>query len=1040
MFTTQCLASQQKSRPGIQQQTMEHCGWGPEITGNHMKTPILTFVDRVSGDNLQSYREEVAVAPPSPVKRHRAGQSIPAPILPEPDVDNTTDRYQMGFDLEDFGTDLPPPDPKPTACSKPSDAALARFRGLRDSYLGNLLRRDGSIWPSGAEQCARCNASTIEPNVYRCKSCLGDGLLCSDCMVATHSHHPLHRIESSWDTCRGPAVRSPVQLHDSFTVLHINGIHCVAVDACDCKQRLWAGPPEDQLLRAGWFPATDERPRTCATLEVLDHFLTLTYQAKTTMYDYYSLLEKLTNNIFIHHVLGYGQKERLRGNWRGHGSVRAARVRAAEQYGLICRRVNGCNRYANMDWIIARLLRRAVRYHLVLKLVRFVIPKMHIKGHLIGCQDEFSLDRSPGSGQTCGEGIERPWAHIGGGGTSTQEMGPGSREDTLNGHWGSWNWQKLVGLGEHLRTRLDRANKEYAEQLAAFTQFLDGAGRPDWGLEEMVEDFEADPSKKNPYALPMRGLTEAQVLLQFETEEAARVSGGVYRQSTRSVRRRLWRRGWRLRTNNDIVRVQIQLKKAGTTAQQINIMALQRGLNRSIQRLRNLQATYTPIAIVALGQRQNVPEDEQPENVPLFLPSALSQAQRSLESMAGLAAIEKLRDAQCSTALDRLRNQLHVKSHLLVYKHWQARHQGANTCSRTLVERNESKIWLHSEKYQMAWEAKLRLVGGDPAKVGRQILWKEDIRCIEDVEELVRDAEKENGKRKRSVGISAKTHCEEEVEHVARGGESVRVMSWIWTGAGLTGNDADIEDALRVEWTKAYARVRRSRKQMLVEEEVRRARVTLEFRANKWEDRARGVPVSSAEQEEWREVTPWAVERSEGSIAYALKQAHMYRNIACRITVSMTEERRGRGKRRRLGEATELGEGVEEDIEVWRAEEVADDDFLLGGGADEGLMNQGGLRRRRTPVLPHIAPLSLMPPNSHIRAGRRVAGGASCPPTISPTLPHRMPRTSPHPLRHTDSPRVAPFRRHRPGWVAHPAPGYFARAAPPHGAVGAQAA
>jgi hypothetical protein len=89
----------------------------------------------------------------------------------------------------------------------------------------------------------------------------------------------------------------------------------------------------------------------------------------------------------------------------------------------------------------------AVRYHLVLKLVRFVIPKMHIKGHLVGCQDEFSLDRTPGSAQTDGEAIERPWAHIGGVGTSTREMGPGSREDTLNGHWGSWNWQKLVGLG-----------------------------------------------------------------------------------------------------------------------------------------------------------------------------------------------------------------------------------------------------------------------------------------------------------------------------------------------------------------------------------------------------------------------------------------------------------------------------------------------------------------------------------------------------------------------------------------------------------------
>ncbi|KAJ7794768.1 hypothetical protein B0H14DRAFT_3496699 [Mycena olivaceomarginata] len=187
--------------------------------------------------------------------------------------------------------------------------------------------------------------------------------------------------------------------------------------------------------------------------------------------------------------------------------------------------------------------------------------------------------------------------------------------------------------------------------------------------------------------------------------------------------------------------------------------------------------------------------------------------------------------------------------------------------------------------------------------------------------------------------------AEEEVERAARGGENVRVMSWIWTGAGLTGDDGEIEDALRVEWTKAYARVRRWREeQLLVQEEVRRAGVTLEFRAKEWEERARGVPVSSDERQEWREVTPWVVERSEGAITYALKQAQMYRNIARRVTVSMAEERRGRGKRRRLlyddewvnveggGEATEEGEGVEEDIDTWRAEEVAETTFSLAEG------------------------------------------------------------------------------------------------------------
>jgi hypothetical protein len=88
------------------------------------------------------------------------------------------------------------------------------------------------------------------------------------------------------------------------------------------------------------------------------------------------------------------------------------------------------------------------RLVLIMRLFRFVIPKMHIKGHLGDCQVEYSLDLVPGSAETDGEAIERPWAHIGGIGTSTREMGPGSREDTLNAHWGSWNWDKLIGLGK----------------------------------------------------------------------------------------------------------------------------------------------------------------------------------------------------------------------------------------------------------------------------------------------------------------------------------------------------------------------------------------------------------------------------------------------------------------------------------------------------------------------------------------------------------------------------------------------------------------
>jgi hypothetical protein len=152
-------------------------------------------------------------------------------------------------------------------------------------------------------------------------------------MVERHLENPLHRIEvrcaptplsdapadagllQRWNTTffepatlkdlglrvqlgHPPRERcpEPKQLHQSFVVLHTNGIHGVAVDVCDCPHRLDAGNDEEQLLRTGWFPATDDRPRTCATLAVLDLFLLSMHQAKTTMYDFYAMLEKLTHN------------------------------------------------------------------------------------------------------------------------------------------------------------------------------------------------------------------------------------------------------------------------------------------------------------------------------------------------------------------------------------------------------------------------------------------------------------------------------------------------------------------------------------------------------------------------------------------------------------------------------------------------------------------------------------------------------------------------------------------------------------------------
>ncbi|KAJ7814809.1 hypothetical protein B0H14DRAFT_2375741 [Mycena olivaceomarginata] len=178
-------------------------------------------------------------------------------------------------------------------------------------------------------------------------------------------------------------------------------------------------------------------------------------------------------------------------------------------------------RYANMDWIAACIvialdprLRKVISYdivcqwwvnlkkHLLLlppavrqeesERAAVGVPSIHSTLRPRRCQDKYSLELVPGSAQTNGEGIERPWAHIGGVGSSTKEMGPGSREDTLNGHWGSWNWQKVVGMGTW----------------DSFTLFSTEQGERVVGWREMVEAYEADDTQKNPYRMTTRGKVE----------------------------------------------------------------------------------------------------------------------------------------------------------------------------------------------------------------------------------------------------------------------------------------------------------------------------------------------------------------------------------------------------------------------------------------------------------------------------------------------------------------------------------------------------
>lgn len=88
----------------------------------------------------------------------------------------------------------------------------------------------------------------------------------------------------------------PDPAHESFQILHSNGIHHVSLDFCGCSRQLSKGV---QLLRRGFYPASQKSPRTCATFRLMEllHMLALTSKGST--YDFYRALEKLTNNTGI---------------------------------------------------------------------------------------------------------------------------------------------------------------------------------------------------------------------------------------------------------------------------------------------------------------------------------------------------------------------------------------------------------------------------------------------------------------------------------------------------------------------------------------------------------------------------------------------------------------------------------------------------------------------------------------------------------------------------------------------------------------------
>ncbi|KAG2048340.1 hypothetical protein BDR06DRAFT_976099 [Suillus hirtellus] len=318
------------------------------------------------------------------------------------------------------------------------------------------------------------------------------------------------------------------------------------------------------------------------------------------------------------------------------------------------------------------------------KTITFLVLKFHLPVHIEICQITYSHNLLKGMGRTDGEAPECGWANINPVATSTCEMGPGSCRDTLDDHFGDFNWKKVTNMGVSLSRKLKAAVPECDQHVCDFEDFNNALEheRPkqvaEWRLA--VERWESDLSQENPFALTgkhmLLALTQAAVRLSLSQQEADNLEHGM----------------------DD---------------------SLHEEVSRSVLISSGME----------IEDQQTHLTEEKAHKIELWLPSKIyADATDPVHQCdATLSQYEwELRRAQAYDALDDLRRHLRLHAHLYKFKDTHICGQQANTRVSAIIDKVKSNVSIAAARYCRAWSALKRL---SPAL--SHTMWREEFPKLE---------------------------------------------------------------------------------------------------------------------------------------------------------------------------------------------------------------------------------------------------------------------------------------------------------------------
>ncbi|KAG6914020.1 hypothetical protein DXG01_002895, partial [Tephrocybe rancida] len=341
------------------------------------------------------------------------------------------------------------------------------------------------------------------------------------------------------------------------------------------------------------------------------------------------------------------------------------------------------------------------------------IPKLHEPAHK-EIHNELSLNHVVGAGLTDGECIERTWAGHNTLGNSTKTMGPGARHNTLDNHFGFWNWLKYNSMGATLMQRYKGAiqlRNLQVEGHRGFTASMMPGKAVEW--EEMCIAWETNPSYprkvKSPLISDVVSISEAEVHKELaEEKEHLSVGGAALHATSPSGFLVL---GLDLKESQRRV---AKLAKTGTephTSHQGTTLAEQQNaLRTKVRSWEQLRAVYMPGLLQFLydctqGGGLDADMDKQPESTDLWLPSQLPPEHCRNVCTSGLPKMEaKLTDAQMQDSLEGIRHVLRLKARMIHVKNANVWGQRESTRSRTVIGRVHERARVSAAKYRAARE------------------------------------------------------------------------------------------------------------------------------------------------------------------------------------------------------------------------------------------------------------------------------------------------------------------------------------------------